>query len=156
MKKQRCKTKKCRCLFVINPKHPDQKYCSKDKCQKVRKARRQRRKIDSDEVYRKGQEDCQEKWKTENPDYWKKYRKKNPQYTQQNREKQKERDRLKKALKGENTVSSNLAKMHPLKHHNSIISGIYKLIPVKPKNLAKMHPLIIEINEITEGYNPVS
>lgn len=152
MKTRRCKNIKCRCLFEVKPRNPDQKYCSREECQKARKAERQRRMMANDKEYRKDQEDCKEKWKTENPDYSKKYREKNPEYTKRNREKQKERDRSKRASKTETSVFQHLAKMHPSEQKKPIRSGRYKLIPVKDQNLAKMHPIIVEISEITEGY----
>ncbi len=165
MKSRRCKNKNCRCLFEVSSRNPDQKYCSKEKCQKMRKAERQRRKITNDVDYQIGQDDCKEKWKTKNPDYWKKYREKNPKYTKKNREKQKERDQKKRDQKEPNqqkrvskpniSISQNLAKMHPSKPQEAIISGTYELIPVTKQSLAKMHPLIVEIKEITVGYNRV-
>ncbi len=163
MKSRRCNNKNCRCLFEVSSRNPDQKYCSKKKCQLKRKAERQRRKIANDVEYRKGQDDCKEKWKTKNPDYWKKYREKNPKYTKKNREQQKERDQKKRDQKELNqqkkvsnpniSIFQNLAKMHPSKLQNPIISGIYELIPAAKQNLAKMHPLIVEINTITVGYD---
>ncbi len=153
MKKRRCKNKKCRCPFEVNLRNPNQKYCSKKKCQKKRKAERQRMKMANDKAYSEGQTDCQENWKEKNPNYWKKYREKNPKYTERNREKQKERDRLKRAPKANKSISKSLAKMHPSKPIYPIISMICKVISGKDKSLAKMHPLIVEIHEITEGYS---
>ena len=107
----------------------------------------------NDEDYRKNQADCQERWSAKNPDYWKKYRDKNPEYTQRNREKQRQRDRSKSGSKANTSIFRNLAKMDASKAQKSIISGMYELIPVKRQNLAKMDALIVEINEITEGYS---
>ncbi|MCP4552728.1 MAG: hypothetical protein GY834_11965 [Bacteroidetes bacterium] len=150
MKKRRCKNEKCRCSFEVNPRNPNQKYCSKEECQKARKATRQRRKMANDREYRAGQTDCRNNWIAKNPDYWITYRERNPKYTKRNREKQKERDRLKRISKADRPTPQSLAKMHPSMPQNHIIPGVYELIPGKKNNLAKMHPLIVEIREITD------
>ena len=153
MKKRRCKNINCRCFFELSPRHPNQKYCSRKECQRARKTEWQRKKMANDEDYQKNQADCQARWSAKNPDYWKKYRDKNPEYTQRNREKQRQRDRSKSGSKANTSIFRNLAKMDASKAQKPIISGMYELIPVKRQNLAKMDALIVEINEITEGYS---
>ena len=92
MKRRRCKN--CNKSFVISSRHPEQKYCSRKECQKARKNNWQRRKLSSDEDYRKNQADCQERWVEKHPGYWKQYRKKNPESARRNKEKQRGRNRI--------------------------------------------------------------
>lgn len=152
MKKRRCKNKNCRCLFVVSPRHPNQRYCSKKKCQSVRKALWEKEKIASDEAYRKNKADSQERWAAKKPWYWKKYREKNPDYTKRNREKQKKRDQRKRDLKADASILQNLAKTDASNHGNNIISGTYTLIPATCNNLAKMDALTVKIERISTGY----
>lgn len=152
MKRRRCKNKNCRCLFVVSPQHPNQRYCAQKKCQRVRKTLWQREKIAQDEAYRKNKADSQERWAKKRPRYWKQYRKDNPDYTKQNREKQKERDLRKKDRRGSASIFKNLAKMDASNHENDIISGFYTLIPASCNNLAKMDALTVKIERISSGY----
>lgn len=152
MKKRRCKNKSCRCLFVVSPRHPHQQYCSKKKCQNVRKRLWEREKLAWDEDYRKNKADSQGKWLAKKPWYWKKYREKNQDYTKRNREKQKKRDQRKKDLKADKTILKDLAKMDASNHENSIISGIYTLVPASCNNLAKMDAITVKIEKISTGY----
>ncbi|KPA15113.1 hypothetical protein MHK_004685 [Candidatus Magnetomorum sp. HK-1] len=152
MEKKICLNKNCRRLFVASPKHPNQKYCSRKKCQNARKAKWQRKKLGIDEDYRKNQSQSYEKWISNKPDYWKKYRNRNPDYTKRNREKQKERDLLKrkKVTQAANTSTlQSLAKMDALTSKKQIIPGVYKLIPVNEDNLANMDALTVKINVIS-------
>ncbi len=110
MIKRRCKNKNCRCLFIVNPKHPNQQYCSKKKCQRLRKTLWQRKKMSTDEQYRENQADSQRRWLARKTGYWKRYRKNHPDYTKRNREKQKERDQLKRDKMDDASILQHLAK----------------------------------------------
>ncbi|WP_052507058.1 hypothetical protein [Desulfonatronovibrio magnus] len=96
MSRKRCKF--CRCLFILNARNPDQKYCSKPDCQKARKRRWQKKKVKDDEAYRLNKQDAQKRWCEKNPDYWKNYRENNPNYTGCNRESQQHRNRCRRAF----------------------------------------------------------
>lgn len=152
MKKRRCKNKNCRCLFVASPRHPNQKYCSREKCQRVRKTLWQKIKTANDEDYRKNKADSQERWVAKKPWYWKKYRDKNPDYTNRNREKQRERDQSKRDQRANASIKKLLAKMDASNAENHMISGMYTLIPVNNNNLAKMDALTVKITEISKPY----
>lgn len=143
MEKRRCKS--CGCLLEPSPKHPNQKYCTKKKCQRARKSKWQREKLAQDKDYRDNQADCQARWRAKNPDYWKNYRMENPQYTKGNREKQRERNRSKRAM------LNPIAKMDAERGEKHEFSGRYKLIPIDGQMIAKMDAVIVEINEITTG-----
>jgi len=142
----------CRRVFVASPKHPNQKYCSRKKCQNARKTKWHRKKLAIDEDYRKNQSQSYEKWISNKSDYWKKYRDRNPDYTKRNREKQKERDqsKRKKVAQAANTSTlQDLAKIDALTSKKRIIPGVYKLIPVNEDNLAKMDALTVKITVIS-------
>ena len=152
MKKRRCKNKNCRCLFAVNPRHPNQQYCSKKKCQRVRKTLWQNEKLANDEAYRKNKADSQARWAANNPWYWKNYREQNPSYTKRNCEKQKERDQLKRDLKTDTSILHNLAKMDASIQEKDVKPGIYKLIPAFHDNLVKMDVLTVKIERISALY----
>ncbi|MDZ7641949.1 MAG: hypothetical protein U5J62_08015 [Desulfurivibrio sp.] len=65
--------KLCLCcgeFFCPYPGRPHQEFCSKAGCQRERRRRWHREKMANDEVYRKGQSDCQHNWLERHPDYW--------------------------------------------------------------------------------------
>ena len=153
MKKQKCKNKNCPHLFVVSPRHPNQQYCSRKECQRVRKTKWEREKLASDKAYRENKADSQTTWAAKKPWYWKKYRKKNPDYTKRNREKQKNRDQSKRDIKSNGSIFKHLAKMDASNHENQMISGVYMLVPVNGDNLAKMDALTVKITEIPRPYS---
>jgi len=148
---RKCKNKKCRRLFVVSARHPNQRYCSRIKCQRARKTKWQSKKIAIDEDYRKNQDDSQQRWLAKKTWDWKKYRENNPEYTRKNREKQKKRDRSKRAAKNKAPILENLAKMDAVTDENKIKSGIYTIIPAPRNDLAKMDALTVKITEISKG-----
>jgi hypothetical protein len=75
----------CRRLFIANPRVKNQKYCSRDICQRTRKSRWQRRKMATDADYRQNQKDSRQMWQTQHPGYWQQYRDSHPQYRERNR-----------------------------------------------------------------------
>ncbi|MCP4114281.1 MAG: hypothetical protein GY737_02555 [Desulfobacteraceae bacterium] len=147
-KKKKCKD--CECLFEPDPRHPKQKYCTREKCRKARKAQWQRNKLANDELYRQNQKDCQNRWREKNPDYWKNYRKKNPAYTAKNREKQRARNRIKRSRNKARSISTRIANMDVEGSKKSKISGRYMIIPCDGEMIANMDAVIVEINEITD------
>ena len=150
MKKKRCKH--CGCLFVQSSRHPNQKYCTKEKCQKARKAKWQRDKLANDGAYRQNQKDCRDQWLQNNPDYWKNYRNKNPAYAKRNREMQRERNRTKRSRNSTESILSPIANMDASDDENNKISGRYQLIPCKGQKVANMDVIIVEIRDITASY----
>jgi hypothetical protein len=150
LEKKRCKG--CGCLFKPGLRHPNQKYCTKEKCQKARKAKWQRDKLASDELYRQNQYDCRDRWLEKNPDYWKNYRENHPDYTQRNREMQRVRNRIRRCQNATKSISPPIANMDVVNENNLKISGRYKLIPCDGKMVANMDVVIVEINDITDTY----
>ena len=133
----------CGRLYIANPRVKNQKYCSRDICQRARKRRWQQRKMATDGDYRQNRKESRQMWQTRHPGYWQQYRERHPQYCERNRMLQKQRDAKRRA--------KHLAKMDALKQLKSIKAGTYYLIPCIG-NLAKMDALTQKINVIPAAY----
>jgi len=133
----------CGRLYIANPRVKNQKYCSRDICQRARKRRWQQRKMATDGDYRQNRKESQQMWQTRHPGYWQQYRERHPQYCERNRMLQKQRDAKRRA--------KHLAKMDALKQLKSIKAGTYYLIPCIG-NLAKMDALTQKISVIPAAY----
>ena len=78
--KSKSKTEKCLCCgkpFTIK-RNPNQKYCSKRKCQLMRKNEWRKNKLRTDADYQSSQQLSNKRWRKKNPDYWRKYRQSHP------------------------------------------------------------------------------
>jgi len=170
----RCKH--CQCYVPANPRIKDQEYCGKAECQRARKAKRQKERIDEDPEYKAHQKELKVKWRTQNPGYSKKYRADHPDYCDQNRALQKKRDQKRRdnkakmnqqhahiakmdALTDKNNTNTNgydeanpdLAKMDALSQLIDIKPGIYRISP-ENSDLAKMDALNTKCIIIPEQY----
>lgn len=150
MKKRPCKN--CRRLIEINPQRPDQLFCNRKICQRVRKNNWQKKKMVSDETYRQNQCDAQQRWLEKTPDYYKNYREDHPKYTEKNRLKQQKRNRKKRAIDHQKSIFSEIAKMDVSSAKNPIMSGMYELSSAQDPSIAKMDVLIVDISSISRGY----
>lgn len=111
-------TKICACCghaFEPRPQVPNQSYCSSPACQRTRRQRWQRDKMQADPDYRINQRAAQQAWSQRNPDYWRNYRDARPEYEQHNREQQRLRD-----LRGQD---AGLAKMDVC----GLPTGLYRI-----------------------------
>ncbi len=154
MEKRPCKN--CRRIFTVRPQQPDQKYCSRAKCQRARKSVWQKEKMRTDSAYRENQKDAQARWHKKNPDYYKNYRKSHPVYTQKNREAQAERDRKKRHHTNGASIFDVLAKMDVSNDECLIKPGNYTLVSAKSPDLAKMDVIIIAIPSKSSSYSESS
>ncbi len=148
MKRRKCKN--CNELFVITPKHPDQKYCSRKECQRARKTQWQRQKLSIDDDYRENQADCQVRWTEKNPGYWKRYREKHPEYSQRNREKQRERNRINRRQPPAKSMLPSIANMDAKHPKKPSISGYYELTPITDPPFANIDPIVVRIDEAVD------
>ena len=64
----------CRAQFWARPQSPHQAYCSNPDCQRERRRRWNKDKLQADPDYRANQRSAQQAWHAKNPDYWKSYR----------------------------------------------------------------------------------
>ena len=65
MAKRRCAA--CGCLFEPRRNVPQQRYCSKQACQRTRRRRWQRQKLKTDADYRANQAAAQRRWRERHP-----------------------------------------------------------------------------------------
>jgi hypothetical protein len=145
-KKKQCKN--CRWIFLIT-RNPEQHYCSKPDCQRVRKNQWRKNTRRKDPDYGANQSRANKRWQAGHPDYWKQYRASHQKYVCRNREKQRVRDGTAKTQ----VPATHLAKSDASLEKNLIRSGNYWLIPVLANNLAKSDALIVKIDPITRGYS---
>lgn len=85
----------CACCgqpFEPRPQVPNQSYCSDPACQRARRQRWQRDKMQADPDYRDNQMRNQRAWLERHPEYWRHYRDLNPEYAERNRAHQRARD----------------------------------------------------------------
>lgn len=148
MKREMRRCKHCRCLFEVCRKVKKHEYCKKAKCQRARKAAAQRRRMAEDSQYRQEQHTAQKDWRANNPDYWKRYRSSNLEYTEKNRELQRERNRRRGVPQAVDPKNDVIAKMAALSAKNTLFPGRYKMLPLSPTRVAKMTPIIVEIDVI--------
>jgi hypothetical protein len=143
----------CHRLF-IPVRNPQQQFCSRSKCQNVRKSTWRREKHKRDPDYRENQNQACKRWRKKNSDYWKRYRADHSSYTEDNRCKQRQR---KQALyKGPEPPSaskaSQFANSDALTHKNLVKAGTYQLIPLPYDGFANSDALIVNISVIPKGY----
>jgi len=130
----------CKKAFHPRAQCPDQKYCSKAVCQRVRKRLWQRNKLKSDPAYRENQQAAQQRWRVLHPSYNRDYRLKHPDYVARNREQQRRRDQV-----------SRLAKMDASIGESPIPSGRCRLTPIHTSDLAKMDAWMVNISVVSTG-----
>lgn len=124
----------CGRIFARSPRHPDQSYCSRPECQRIRKARWQKEKMASDVHYRLNQKTSQEEWVRRNPGYWKRYRQSKPEQAGRNRLMQMIRNRRKRS-------PGLIAKMDASETRKILPVGQFYLVPL----IAKMDSLKVNI-----------
>ena len=139
----------CGDFFDPSPRHKNQTACKKVKCQRAKKAARQRHRIKTDPIYAANQKSSQQQWVNANPGYWKQYRKKNPEKAERNRIGQAIRNRKARSASDVTKMEPLLiAKMDASKSDNFQILGQFWLLPV----IAKMDALKVNIIKIPICY----
>ena len=139
----------CGDFFDPSPRHKNQTACKKVKCQRAKKAARQRYRIKTDPIYAANQKSSQQQWVNANPGYWKQYRKKNPEKAERNRIGQAIRNRKARSASDVTKMEPLLiAKMDASKSDNFQVLGQFWLLPL----IAKMDALKVNIIKITICY----
>lgn len=142
----------CGDVFSPNPRVKKQQYCKKAVCQRARRREWQSRKMATDRDYRDNQRDAQRRWRKEHPDYWRRYRQRNKEYTRRNRELQKVRNQRRDLRESSVTEAvETIAKMDALTASQSISSGIYRLVHLDNRGIAKMDVLLAKITVLSRG-----
>jgi hypothetical protein len=148
MAKRRCAA--CGCLFVPRPNVPQQRYCSERACQRARRRRWQRQKLEADADYRANQAAAQQRWRERHPDYWRGYRQSHPEYAARNRERQRTRNRRRRSA-GTGPSPPAIANMDACRSQKSFCSGTYQLVPIVAAGVAKRDAYLVEMRVLSEG-----
>lgn len=135
MEKKHCAA--CGKSFWPRTQVPNQSYCSALECQRERRRRWQRHKLQTDPDYHDNQSRAQRAWLDRNPDYWREYRVSHPKYVERNRTLQHERN-----AKG---LVNPIAKMDVSNPAIPLPSGIYRLSLVTSAEIVKMDVWTVEI-----------
>jgi hypothetical protein len=118
-------------------------YCGLPECRRERRRLWQARKRREDADYRLDQARAQRSWAERHPDYWRDWRRAHPGYGERNRLRQRERDHLRRA--------ADLAKMDSRAPVPPVSSGIYRILPATPGDLAKMDSWTARIVFLSRG-----
>ncbi len=145
MKTIRCQH--CQEDVIGNPRCPDQQYCSKKGCQRVRRRRWQKEKMKTDPDYRVNQKQSQKQWQENHKGYWKAYRRKKKQQAKRNRIQQHFRNHgvticfLKELHQ---VVFQEIAKMDSLQENIAEPSGLDWAF----QKIAKMDSMLLFVTDI--------
>ena len=142
----------CGDAFKRRPQNPDQTYCSKPECQRARKRRWQKEKMQSDADYRENQRRAQKQWRERNPDYWKQWRSAHPEYVERNRANQRTRNQKKanEAVTCLEEDASSFAKMDASMEGVLLPSGTYRLVPADCKDGRVNSGILCKINLLSD------
>ncbi|MBW1749682.1 MAG: hypothetical protein JRJ37_03095 [Deltaproteobacteria bacterium] len=155
LKRKRCQNKDCARLFVPCPQVPKQKFCSRKECQQARKREWNKKKLASDPEYQEARKDAQKRWKDKNPNYWKDYRARHSGYTRKNREQQNIRNRKRRQNPPAPKIAGKRACETPKTDEsipiNNVLTGRYKIVPVRADMIVKTDECIVEITAISSG-----
>jgi len=144
-KRKRCRNKECGELFTPCPQVAHQEYCSKKECQRARKREWNRKKLAQDADYREARKDAQNRWLEKNPGYWKQYRARRKDYAQSNQKKQRERNRKRQLV----NLCGRIAKTDESSAKKVVLTGRYRLVPIRGDTIAKTDESIVEIVAIS-------
>jgi hypothetical protein len=138
--KIRCANPRCRRLFLPDPRVKTQRYCSRKECQRLRKRRWQREKMETDRDYRLDQKESRQCWSEQNRDYSRRYRANHPEYVQRNRLLQRGRDQRRR---------DNLAKMDAISSKYLLIPNVYPFLAKKDSiDCRPFHGLVYATKEV--------
>ncbi len=135
MTTKRCAS--CNNLFQPRPQVPQQSYCPDPECQRERRRKWQRNKLQSDPDYQDNQMRAQQAWTQRNPDYWRDYRESHPEYV--------ERNRILQLARNAKAQDGHVAKMDASNPEIPLPSGVYHLSLVTDAAIAKMDVWTVEI-----------
>ena len=125
----------CGRICQCNPRVKNQKYCSREECQKARKRTWGKKHYHTRRKYRKARLESQLTWRMKCPqgEYQKEYRKRHPEYVTRCYALQKERYKKRRGAEqkalDENNVNTDAIFTHPRG------DGVYKLIPVENEKI---------------------
>lgn len=130
----------CGVAFEPRPQVPLQTYCSSPDCQRMRRQRWHRDKLQNDPDYRDNQNRAQHAWLDRQPDYWRQYREKNTAYAERNRSRQRS--------KPASPRSTDLAKMYASIGPRVLQAGVYRITSVQLPGRNKTDAWTVEITPV--------
>jgi len=142
----------CHCgdFFLKSPRHKQQSYCMKARCQRARKAAWKRKKMKDDPEYRLNQRASNKQWADANTGYWKNYRNRNPEKAERNRLLQVIRNRRRSKMRCAVAMDgpSLIAKVDSSSLPKIKVAGEFWMVPV----IAKVDALKVYIYQIPTPY----
>lgn len=137
----------CKEPFSRYKNRKNQNYCSKEECQRARKAKWKREKAKKDAAFKQYTRQVNRDWRAKSAGYYKAYRKRNPEKAERNRILQRVRNekRKTKAQKEMAKVDASelIAKVDVLKANNHQAYNEFWLVPVIAKvDVLKAHILL--------------
>lgn len=123
-------------------RNPKQQYCGRLECQRARKRKWQKEKLQSDPCYKENQKQANKDWQKNNPAYWQGYRSRNSEYAERNRVKSRDRMRLRRQVV---LAVQKFAKMDASFVDERRLSGYYALLPFGDM-FAKMDVKILKVD----------
>jgi hypothetical protein len=135
----------CSKRFDVDPRVPNQQFCSNTDCQNERRRLWLKKKRSTDPDYKGNQAEAQKAWVQKNPAYWQGYREKNPDYVSRNRASQKKRN----AIRKDRQTQPGVAKNDESTNQSVLISGFLR-IPVCIDGSAKIDAILVRIDVISE------
>lgn len=128
--------------FEPNPRVKNQEYCSKQKCQRARRARWQRQKMKDDLDYQEDKRRNEREWHKGHPGYYREWRSNHPEYVERNRELQ----QIRNAKRCKNGSIKMIAKLYSLSgRFYSRMGSTFKLIPEDNRLIAKLDSLTVKL-----------
>lgn len=133
----------CGLSFEKRPQVPNQTYCSLPVCQRARRQRWQRDKMQTDPDYRDNQSRNQRAWLDRHPEYWRNYREANPESVKRNKSRQRSKHDLPQEVDpAKMDVSPGMA----------LLSGFYRVEKISSDGAASSGVWIVEITPLNIGY----
>ncbi|WP_223511352.1 hypothetical protein [Pseudomonas sp. GL-B-19] len=129
----------CGLAFEKRPQVPNQTYCSLPACQRARRQRWQRDKMQTDPDYRDNQSRNQRAWLDRHPEYWRNYREANPEYVDRNKSRQRSKHDLQQEV--------DLAKMD-VSRGMALRPGLYRIEQISNGDAASSEAWIVEITPL--------
>lgn len=128
--------------FNPNPKVKNQEYCSKQGCQRARRARWQREKMKGDPDYQEDKRRNEREWHKKHPGYYKEWRAGHPEYVERNRSLQ----QIRNTKLCKDKVIKMIAKLYLLDgRFYSRMGSTFKLIPQDNRLIAKLDSLTVKL-----------
>jgi len=144
------------CGAVIYPgsRCPEQTYCGKPCCQRIRKTRWAREKRKASSSFRRKEREASRKWRKQNQSYWQNYRRNHPVYRKRERQRciRRRRVRREKAAVSDTTTRPQPESAANMDASTPILTGTYLLRPVD--TAANIDAMVVQLVVMPEDRDP--